>query len=632
MTPQRTAPIASGRGPLARLLAPLLAGASALLLYGWTLAPGLTWAHSSADGGDLLAAALTRGVPHPTGYPTYQILLRAAIALHGGEPARAGAWLSALAAALAAGLLADLGQRVLAGLGRPPTGRQRVAAGLAALAWAASPAVWGQATVTEVYALNALFAVGLLWLAWRWAAARAAGGTGRGWLAAGGLALGLGLGNHVSLVLLLPGLVAWWWSGRVFRAEGTGMLDAGMLDAGMLDAGSEGAGMLDTGSEDAGMLDAGILSGGRRWRRPQSKDASARFTRFDARLPDVLFFAAALLLGLAVYAYLPLAAAGRPPVNWGDPTTPARLWWAATGRLYAGLLFGLPLAELPARTLGWASEALRQFGGPWGFLLALFGLWRLDVAHVAQTKHPERRANRRLAHRRERSRRSGLVDPVYRHAWWRVTMLVALAYTIVGIGYNTTDSYVYLLPAWAALAPALGAGIEWILDKAAVAGRGRGGVRRSGKILTGIAVALLALLLVGASLAANWRTHDLSRDAAARDWVAAALAEAEPRAVIVSAGDRTTFALWYAVYGLGQRPDVALLNANLFGFDWYRATLRETHADVFADLPEPPPALEALLPALAADRPLYRADELALDLPGLREAPGDVLVRYAEAP
>ena len=263
MTPQRTAPIASGRGPLARLLAPLLAGASALLLYGWTLAPGLTWAHSSADGGDLLAAALTRGVPHPTGYPTYQILLRAAIALHGGEPARAGAWLSARSAALAAALLADLGQRVLAGHGRRPTGRQRVAAGLGALAWAASPAVWGQGTVTEVYALNALFVALLLWLAWRWAAARAGGGSGRGWLAAGGLALGLGLGNHVSLVLLLPGLVAWWWSGRVFRAEGTGMLDAGMLDAGMLDA----------GSEDAGMGDAGILSGGRRWRRTQSKDA-----------------------------------------------------------------------------------------------------------------------------------------------------------------------------------------------------------------------------------------------------------------------------------------------------------------------------------------------------------------------
>lgn len=547
MIPQRTAPIAPGRGPLAPALVPLLAGLLALCLYGCTLAPGLTWAHSSADGGDLLAAALVHGVPHPTGYPTYQVLLRAAIALFPGEPARAGNWLSALSAALATALLADLGRRVLGGMGREPAVAQQqpgLAAGLAALAWAASPAVWGQATVTEVYALNALGAVALLWLAWRWAAARAAGGSGLAWLAALGLALGLGLGNHVSLLLMLPALIAWGWS-------------------------------------------AGGNLGGR---------ANLRLA-FGL---GGLLFAAAFLLGLAVYACLPLAAAGRPPVNWGDPVTPARLWSVATGRLYAGLLFGLPLAELPARLLGWASEALRQFGGPWGFLLALFGLWRLDAGRPGAAWH----------------------------AWWRVTLLVALAYTFAGISYNTSDSFVYLLPAWAALTPALAAGIAWILER--IARRRAGG--RAGGGLAAIAVALLALLLVGASIAANWRTHDLRGDTAAAAWVAAALDEAAPGAVIVSAGDRATFALWYAVYGTGQRPDVALLNANLLGYDWYRATLRETHADVFRGLPEPPPPLEELLPALAAERPLYRADELGLDLPGLREAPGGVLVRYHRTP
>ena len=79
----------------------LLAGLGAFALYGLTLAPGLTWAHGGVDGGDLLAAALTAGVPHPTGYPTYQIALRATIAAFGGDPARAGAWLSAICAALA---------------------------------------------------------------------------------------------------------------------------------------------------------------------------------------------------------------------------------------------------------------------------------------------------------------------------------------------------------------------------------------------------------------------------------------------------------------------------------------------------------------------------------------------------
>src|SRR5512139_3479464 len=96
-----------------RLVAPLLGGLFALACYGATLPPGLTWANNGADGGDLLAAALTGGVPHPTGYPTYQILLRLAISAIGGEPARAGAWLSALSAALAVAFLADLAQRML---------------------------------------------------------------------------------------------------------------------------------------------------------------------------------------------------------------------------------------------------------------------------------------------------------------------------------------------------------------------------------------------------------------------------------------------------------------------------------------------------------------------------------------
>ncbi|MBC7222995.1 MAG: DUF2723 domain-containing protein, partial [Anaerolineae bacterium] len=46
-----------------------------LALYGVTAAPSLTWAHDSADGGELLAAAQTLGVAHPPGYPTYLPLL-----------------------------------------------------------------------------------------------------------------------------------------------------------------------------------------------------------------------------------------------------------------------------------------------------------------------------------------------------------------------------------------------------------------------------------------------------------------------------------------------------------------------------------------------------------------------------
>ena len=41
-----------------------------------TLAPSITWRHDGADGGDLIAAAYTLGIPHPTGYPLYVLLAR----------------------------------------------------------------------------------------------------------------------------------------------------------------------------------------------------------------------------------------------------------------------------------------------------------------------------------------------------------------------------------------------------------------------------------------------------------------------------------------------------------------------------------------------------------------------------
>jgi hypothetical protein len=47
-----------------------------LSTYLATLAPSITWRHDGADGGDLITAAYTLGIPHPTGYPLYVLLAR----------------------------------------------------------------------------------------------------------------------------------------------------------------------------------------------------------------------------------------------------------------------------------------------------------------------------------------------------------------------------------------------------------------------------------------------------------------------------------------------------------------------------------------------------------------------------
>jgi hypothetical protein len=536
-----------------------LAGLAALTLYGRTLAPGLTWAHHAADGGDLLAAALTVGVPHPSGYPAYQLLLRAAIALFPGEPARAGNWLSTLCAAAAVALFADLAGRMLAQIGfrEAASGLSGLVPLAAALTWAASPILWGQAVVTEVYALNALIVVGLLWLLWRWREAVDAGARDWPWLIGAGAVLGLGLGNHLTLLLMLPGAAVWLWAGR--RATG----------------------------------------------RPLARELLAAL--------------AALAAGLTVYAYLPLAAAAVPPVNWGDPRRPAQLWALISGQVYRGLVFGLPLAYLPTRLGAWSGETLRQFGGPWGVILALIGLWQLD---------------RRL------------------HAWWQATLLIAAAYSVFAIGYNTPDSFVYLIPASCVAALWLAAGLDWLVENAAVAVQeydtnartDRGAIRDFVvKFVDGRPVVLSAILITlilavpAISTARFWRENNLSHDREAQEFVTRALADAAPDALILTSSDGPTFALWYAVYGLGLRPDVAPVNVNLIAFDWYRRALAGRHPSLAAAVlsvfdPAQPAELAASLAGLAAQRPLYRAETLAVPLPGYVERPEGSLVRLIRDP
>ena len=198
----------SMRAALRGIWPALIAGPAALLLYAATLAPGLTWAHHGSDGGDFLAAALVGGAPHPSGYPTYEILLRAATLLP-GEPARWGNWLSAACVALGIGVFAALAYQVLAGtIWRGPVALS------AALCLAASPALWSQAVITEVHGLNFLLIVTLMALLWMWGR-----GSWRWWPALTGLTFGLSLGNHLTTLLLIPAAADWLWRTRRGKAD-----------------------------------------------------------------------------------------------------------------------------------------------------------------------------------------------------------------------------------------------------------------------------------------------------------------------------------------------------------------------------------------------------------------------------
>lgn len=205
--------------------APICGAAAAGLafcVYLASLAPGLTWAHEAADGGELLAAAVSNGVPHPPGYPLYILLLQGWLAILGAAaPASDVAWRGNLLSALLGAVSVFVA--VLAAWGvLPESPRRPLWAGLAGVLWGLSPLLWSQSILTEVYALHALIVVLLGWITLRRAERQP-------WLLA--LPVALGVAHHLTLLLLVPAVLYWVWhaGGRALLARATGWIVLGLL-------------------------------------------------------------------------------------------------------------------------------------------------------------------------------------------------------------------------------------------------------------------------------------------------------------------------------------------------------------------------------------------------------------------
>jgi hypothetical protein len=166
-------------------------------IYLASLAPGLSWSHFGADGGDLITAAATNGVAHPSGYPTYLLLARLFQLLPFGSLAYRTNLLSACFAIFAVLMLYFLAERSLP----LPNARLRSwIALISSVAFGLAPLFWSQAVITEVYTLHLFFLTFIFYLCFG--------------LPTNlktqvvdffvGMTLGLALGNHLTSLLLLP--------------------------------------------------------------------------------------------------------------------------------------------------------------------------------------------------------------------------------------------------------------------------------------------------------------------------------------------------------------------------------------------------------------------------------------------
>ena len=170
-----------------RLLAALGVAATAFALYRGTLLAGFDF----GDTGSFQATVGSATITPRDGYPLYFAVGNVFVWALGGDPARALNLASAAEGAVACGLIV-LAAAELAG---------SLASGVAvALLFAASYTFWSQAIIAEVYALHALFVALTLLLLLEW---QNRPSTPRLALFFGAFALGFG--NHLSMVLLLPG-------------------------------------------------------------------------------------------------------------------------------------------------------------------------------------------------------------------------------------------------------------------------------------------------------------------------------------------------------------------------------------------------------------------------------------------
>jgi len=486
--PSSSTPNAQISPPTWQRLVPWVAGVVALVLYVRTAAPGLTWAHYGADGGDFIAAAMTWGVPHPSGYPTYILLARFFTLLPLGGIAREFNLFSATMGAIAVAFTAVVTRHILTEDKRRqgPAWWPACGGGLAALILASSPAFWSQALITEVYTLHMAFVAILLALVTLPCQRKSLH-----WFTVG-CAVGLGLGNHLTLALTLPGIAVLCWP----RLDGRGRL-AAVIGA---------------------------------------------------------------LVGLGVYAYVPIAARGQPPVNWGDASTLSGFGWLVSGRLY----------HRYALALSWASVGRR--------LLAALGLWReqFGLLGVALTflgvwSWVEERRWRRL---------------IGMGSIWLFTLLYAAT-------YDTADSMLYLLPCYLVGAIWIASGAHWLARTLTAE---IGIPARWGHL----AVAVLLVVMPISNVARWYGPLDLSADSEAETWLQETMAALPENAVLVTLGDRHTFAMWYALYAQDSRPDLLVVDADLYVEPWYRAQVARQ-----AGIASPPQTLPSLLQALAEERPAY---------------------------
>lgn len=261
-------------------LAALAAGILALVVYTITMNPTVSF----IDSGELAAAAVMLGIPHPTGYPVFTILGHiAAIVPGGGEAISRLNFTSALLVSSSVVLFMKLALFAQNAIVLFPVRKLRLSPPLAlnsafvgTLSFAFSTTVWAQSVAVEVYSLHILFLVLVTFTFLKGMQATVETATVSVHLLLFSFLLGLSFANHMTTILLAPAFIYLYFTTLRWNRESLMLL---------------------------GKL--------------------------------VPWF----LLGLSAYLFLPLRSSQYPLLDWGHPAELERLAWHISGKQYRSWIF-----------------------------------------------------------------------------------------------------------------------------------------------------------------------------------------------------------------------------------------------------------------------------------------------------
>jgi hypothetical protein len=315
---------------------------------------------------------------------------------------------------------------------------------------------------------------------------------------------------------------------------------------------------------------------------------------------SVRLIGVALLVALPFYAELVWRVASStapPPIAWGYPRDLSGLWWLVSGVAYRAYLFGMTPIEYGGRLAALARLLVEQFT-PVGLALVIggFAVW-------------------------------GGQRPFLRNG----ALLWTVPISLYAAGYNTVDSYIYLLPVVWLMTLMLGQGLAngsvWLAERFRSASRWRSGV-----------VATLALSAIVALTVWRLPQLDLRQDHDAQDFLNAAATTLQPGSLVISSADAQTFALWYGQWAGGTSgadgtfraggtlaqavPDLVFVNHALYQFGWYRNLMH----DVYPKVPKLGATFAELIDANRSLRPIYTTEPLP-ELPSTELMPAGAFWR-----